>query len=313
MGRAVKSGGVILILGEEDSDEIARRVNAVVRHQKFNADQIRRIEEKMLAFGLVGLDTRLTATGENGLTEQKFARDVIVAAKAMGDVRLIVHDHLALIHGGDFNAREDAALTMRVVNHIAQETGASVLVLAHTPKSANESEASDASMVAGSTAFVDQARGAWVLATMRDKEAKSLGISSEDRKQYASLAIVKNNYGPSGDVIWFKRVSFDGVGLLEHVNLSAQATTAKAVVDLEARVVEFVRSNPGQYSKTRLRDSQSGKKDGRFKASKGELERAIEALLKEGRLMTRPPSDQECATFGHGPRVSNVLDVGSVK
>ncbi len=45
-------------------------------------------------------------------------------------------------------------------------------VLAHTPKSANAKEESDASMVAGSTAFVDQARGAWILATMRDEEAK---------------------------------------------------------------------------------------------------------------------------------------------
>ena len=47
---------------------------------------------------------------------------------------------------------------MRVVNHVAQETGASVMVLAHISKSANQLEASDASMVAGSTAFVDQAR-----------------------------------------------------------------------------------------------------------------------------------------------------------
>ena len=219
MGKAVKSGGVMLILGEEDRPEIARRVNAVVRHDGLGAPQIQRIKENVLAFGLVGQDTRLTAiTNMAALSETKFVKSIIDAANAMENLRLTVLDHLALIHGGDFNAREDAALTMRVVNHIAQETGAAVLVLAHTPKSAIDSEQSDAAMIAGSTAFVDQARGAWVLATMREKEAKSFGFSNDERPQHASLAIVKNNYGPSGDVFWFQRTSFDGVGLLEHVN-----------------------------------------------------------------------------------------------
>ncbi|HEY1943493.1 MAG TPA: AAA family ATPase [Roseiarcus sp.] len=309
MGKAVRSGNVIAILGEEDKDEIARRVNAVVRYEKLDGAQIHRLETSILAFPLVGRDIRLTATGENGLAEQDFAESIIAAARSMGDVRLIVLDHLALIHGGDHNAREDAALTMTIVNRIAQETGASVLVLAHTPKSASQQDESDASMIAGSTAFVDQARGAWVLARMREGEARKFGISGEDRKQYVSLTIVKNNYGPTGEVVWFKRVPFDGVGLLEHVILSAQATSAQNVADLEARIVAFVGVYPGQYSKTRLRDSQSGKKNGRFKASKSELEGAIETLIADGRLVNRPPSALERTTFDLGPRVQHVLDV----
>jgi len=309
MGKAVKSGNVMAILGEEDKAEIARRVNAVARNKNLNDAQIHCVEKSMLAFPLVGLDMRLTAMGKEGLTEMPFAEAVIVAAKAMGDVRLIVVDHLALIHGGDFNAREDAALTMRVVNHVAQETSASVLVLAHTPKSANLLEESDASMVAGSTAFVDQARGAWVLATMRKTEAKKFNLSDEERKQHVSLTVVKNNYGPSGEAIWFNRISFDGVGLLEHVNLNAQATSFTRIENLEARVIAFVASNPGQYSKTRLRDSQSGKNDGPLKASKGELERAIEELLTDGRLVNRAPTVLERDSFGHSPRVKHVLDV----
>ena len=113
MGRAVKLGNVIAILGEEDSAEIARRVNAVVRYKELDDAQIHRLKTNMLAFPLVGQDMRLTAKGKEGLTEMPFAAAVIAAANAMGDVRLIVVDHLALVHGGDFNAREDAALTMR--------------------------------------------------------------------------------------------------------------------------------------------------------------------------------------------------------
>jgi hypothetical protein len=304
MGKATKPGNVIMILGEEDRAEIDRRLSAVARYDKLNGAQIETLQTNILG-------VRLTANDKKGLTETKFAEEIIACASALGNVRLIVLDHLALLHGGDFNAREDAALTMRVVNHVAQETGASVLILAHTPKSANQLEASDTSMVAGSTAFVDQARAAWVMATMRQPEAKSFDISADERKNYVSLTVAKNNYGPTGDVYWFRRVSFDGVGLLELVTLT-QATAAKVVADLGARVMAFVGAHRGQYSKTRMRDTQSGKSRSPFKASKAEVEGAIEVLLEEGRLVNRPPSDEERDKFGHGPRVTHVLDVGAL-
>ena len=170
MGKAAKRGNVIVMLGEEDRAEIDRRLSAVARYEKLDGAQIQALQANILAYPLVGCDARLTAKGKMGLTETAFATEIIERATAVGNVRLIVLDHMGLIHGGDFNAREDAALTMRVVNHVAQETGASVMVLAHTPKSANLLEPSDASMVAGSTAFVDQARGAWVMATMCETE-----------------------------------------------------------------------------------------------------------------------------------------------
>lgn len=306
MGRTVKLGNVLAILGEEDRPEVCRRLSAIARRQKLSRAQINLVERNLLAFPLVGCDVRLTAHVKEGLRELAFARDIINAAKAMGDVVLIVLDHLALFHGGDHNAREDAALTMRVVNHMAQESGAAVLLLAHTPKGASVKEESDASMVAGSTAFVDQARGAWVLSTMRPTEAKTFGIPDKSRSSYASLTVVKNNYGPTGDVIWFERVAFDGVGLLEQINLIAPI---KSAAGLDAKIVAFVRTNPGQYSKTKFRETQSGK-DGPMKASKGEVERVVEELLKDNRLVNRAPSAQERAQFGFGPRVTHVLDIG---
>lgn len=312
MGRTVKRGKVLVLLGEEDKGETALRLSAIVRRLKLSDEQISRLEADMLAFPLVGCDVRLAALGKQGLTERTFAQEIIDAARAMGGVVLITFDHLGLFHGGDHNAREDAAFTMRVVNHIAQETGAAVLLLAHTPKGASDKEESDASMVAGSTAFVDQARGTWVLATMRPSEAKNLGIDATDRKGYVSLTIVKNNYGPTGEVIWFKRVSFDGVGLLEHVILSPPATGGKAAANLEAKIIATIIAHPGQYSKTRFRETQSGAK-GPLKVSKGDVERAIEDLLKDGRLVNRVPSPHERAHFGLGPRVTHVLDVGGVK
>jgi hypothetical protein len=104
-----------------------------------------------------------------------FSAEIIEAARQLEaecglPVRMIGLDHAGLIHGGEFNAREDVVQTMRQVNHIAQETGAAVLVLAHSPKAAAAAEKSSAGAVAGSTAWVDHARGALVLRAMNDEE-----------------------------------------------------------------------------------------------------------------------------------------------
>ena len=58
---------------------------------------------------------RLSERDQRAVSESALADELIAAVKLVGNVQLIVLDHLALIHGGDFNAREDAAVTMRVV------------------------------------------------------------------------------------------------------------------------------------------------------------------------------------------------------
>ena len=306
--RNVKSGSVLLFLGEEDVSEIARRTNAIARYRHFDAQKIALVQDRVRALPLVGVETRLTVPEKGHLVETEIAKKIIDAAKGMEEPRLIVLDHMGLFHGGDFNAREDAALTMRIVNRIAVETGAAVLVLAHTQKSAHTAEQSDASMVAGSTAFVDHARGAWVLSTMRQNEARTFNVSEDDRHSYVSLTIVKANLGPQGEVHWFRRVPFDSIALLEPVTLNAAAVATKQKASLQATIISIVRSHAGQFSKTSFREAQSGTR-GPLGASKRDVGAAIEDLLARGDLFLRAPTDAERQTYGHGPQVRSVLDL----
>jgi hypothetical protein len=296
-------------MGEEEQAEIERRLNALIRRDDLPEAEIAEIKTNVKGFGLVGLDTRLTSKRQGTLEITTFDKQIIQAARGFGEVVLIVLDHAGLFHGGDFNAREDVALTMRVVNHIATDTGAAVLLLAHSPKATAGAEYSDASQVAGSSAFVDQARGAMVLAGMREKEAQDLGIAKDQRSNYVSLAVVKNNYGPNGSIYWFKRQSFDGVGLLEHKVLIKPIPLPKGAAALEMAILNFIVSNPGKYSKTGLRDTRSGK-DGPLKASKNKVADALENLLLDGRVLLRPPTEVERKKFSLGPRVTQVLALG---
>lgn len=273
------------------------------------------LEKNIRIYSLVGEDARLTATRGGTLENTLFAEKIIAAATALEKessepIGLIVLDHAGLVHGGDFNAREDVSLTMRIVNHIAHETGAAVLLLAHSPKAAGVSETSDASAIAGSTAFVDQTRGAFILATMRPKEAKALGIPDNMRQQYVSLAVVKNNYGKTGEVSWFERSSPEGweVGVLVSVDLHPPEKSSSPNAAAAERIKQFIADHPGQYSKTGLRDKRSGVK-GELKASKPDVAAAIEDLLAAGELVTREPTAEERKKFDLSRQTKVVLDV----
>lgn len=278
-------------------------------------NQRKELEKNIRALGMVGEDTRLTAMRTGALEGTGFAQEIITAAtelkkESCEPVRLIVLDHAGLFHGGDFNAREDVSLTMRIINHIAHETGAAVLLLAHSPKAAGVSDTSDASAIAGSTAFVDQTRGAFILATMRPKEAKALGIPEHMRQQYVSLAVVKNNYGKTGDVSWFTRTSSEGweVGVLVPVDLHPPEKSSTPNAAAADRIKQFIADHPGQYSKTGLRDKRSGVK-GELKASKPDVAAAIEDLLAAGELVTREPTAEERNKFGLTQQMKAVLDI----
>lgn len=314
-----KKGSALLIFGEDDASEITRRIGAYAVHENLSASQRSELEKNIRALGLVGDDTRLTATRSGTLESTTFSGEIIAAATELVEqsgeqIRLIALDHAGLFHGGDFNAREDVSLTMRIVNHIAHETGAAVLLLAHSPKAAGVSDTSDASAIAGSTAFVDQTRGALILATMRPKEAKTLGISDESRQQYVSLAVVKNNYGITGEISWFTRTSPPGweVGVLIPIDLQSPVKSTTPNADVADRVKQFIADHPGQYSKTALRENRSGIK-GELKASKPEVAAAIEDLLASGELITREPTPEERKKFGFTQRTTAVLDVSARK
>ncbi len=306
-------GSVLGIFAEEDSQELHRRANGTA--VAFDLRSHSALLSRRIRFlGMVGEDIRLTTPIAGRPEITGFADRIIRAASTLAEesgdpVRLIVLDHISLLHGGDFNERNAASSTMREVNRIAKETGAAVLTLAHSPKNASGNEQSDAQAIAGSTAFVDQARGGFVLAGMREGEAKQYGISNDARGDYCSLTIVKNNYGPTGEVRWYQRrtVLDYGIGVMTPVQLVAPIKVPKGQA-VYTRVLDYVAAHRGEFSKTKLRDTHSGL-DGPLKASKREVEAALDAMLSDGRLIEREPKAEERGRFRHGKQVKLVLDL----
>jgi hypothetical protein len=173
-GRKTASGCVALFLGEESKEEIHRRLGAIAKN--LSPPERLKIERNIRAFPMAGRDIRLTRLEQNNAKASGFDDEIIALMKEMaatvGKVFLIVIDHARLALGGDPNAADHVTELTRVLTHIAQQTGATVLLLAHSPKSTlnkdDETNAINATDIAGSSAFVDNSRCAMLLTTMDD-------------------------------------------------------------------------------------------------------------------------------------------------
>jgi hypothetical protein len=312
-GKPTKVSSVLLILGEEDQEEIDRRFNAICTDLNLSAAEIQLVGERVRAYPMNGLDARLTKKDLGSLEGTDFPAEIITAAAELEaqsglPLALIALDHAGLIHGGEFNSREDVVQTMRQANHISSEVGAATLVLAHSPKTSIGKEESDQNDVTGSAAWVDLSRAAFILRTMSPAEAKEFGIGKDARGAYVSFAVVKSNYGPTGEKQWLMRSLVPGYGASVLIDAPLKKPQpVNASQNLNAQVKAFIKAYPGQYTKTSLRETQGGK-SGPFKTGRHNLAAPIEDLLASGDLMLVPPTDEQREKFGLKPQVTQVLE-----
>lgn len=301
-GLKTGAGGAMLFLGEEDADEVRRRLGAIARNRQPAERQT--LEQLIRAFPMAGKDLRLTQLDQHNPTATGFDDEIIALAGefalVVGKVSLIVIDHARLAMGGDPNAADHVTGFTRLLTHIADETGAAVLLLAHSPKSTlskeGDTNAVSAADIAGSSAFVDNARCAMMLTTMDAQQAKKFDIPPTARQSYVRLKVVKNNYGPTGGEIWFVRrhdADYE-VAVLEPMTMQpVSKATPQNKLALDDKIVDVVKRAPAPLTPTKLRDWYSGKKDGSLKASEDEVVAAIKGLIANGRLVLRSPTPEE--------------------
>lgn len=316
-GRTVSSGKTLAFLGEDDREETSRRINAHAKTMHLSPAEKNALVDGARVFPMIGQDTRFAKPMSGALESTGIAEEIVKVSREFAQmdatpVRLIVLDHAGLLHGGDFNAREDVVQTMNLVNYIAANTGAAVILLAHTSKSAaRKDDEASADDIAGNAAWVDLSRCVLMLRTMTDTESRKFGIAAEFRKQYASLNTVKSNYAAIGDTIWLERRSVDGysVGVLDQVDLKPvdkSKATNGSDMKLRARIKELVVEIAGL---TKNKIANYAGKDNRLKASRASVQAEVDQMLMDGSLILEAPSGEEKKRLGINAKTSGLLRV----
>lgn len=187
-GRPCKGGGVLGVFSEDDAHEIIRR-------SRKNASRLNLPESRCAGFDWLCSD-------DGDLTIATFDRDAnanpteafkAIRARALNErPRLIIVDNVSTVMLGNENDGQQVAAFCRMLNQLARDTGAAVLLLMHPAKA-------EGSVYAGSKNWRSHCRTMWFMRAPVEGEP---GYGDPSRR---ILECVKNNLGPEGERIWFTR------------------------------------------------------------------------------------------------------------
>lgn len=203
------AGRVLLALGEEDKEEVQRRLHNSMQAMKLDHADIENAASRILVLPLAGLPTPFVESGERGPVEGCAVAEIQrVLKEHAGDTgwRLLIFDPLSRFAGQD--AEKDNAQATRAIQAFETLVSApgdpGVLIAHHTSQESRTKGKGSASAARGVTGLTDGVR--WV-ATLTPKRDDQDGDSPE----WVELSIAKTNYGPRAEPV---RLRCDDRGVL---------------------------------------------------------------------------------------------------
>lgn len=263
-----RPGRVVLISGEDDREEIQRRLHRLT-------GSLTDCERRLIGQNLHVVDladafelfTEKPTHGEVFLTDVPEAIASSIES-SVGSVDLIVVDPASRFRGGDENSAGDTTRFVQALQFLRDRLGASVWLVHHVSKSARGSGANQ-NNARGSSALIDGLRLGYELTLLERGEATKLFGDIAADHDILLLKCIKANYGKAPETIYLKR---NENGTLSRFDESPGAAREKKLL---AKILE------AGLTKTQFRDRLAGV-SGEFGLSEKALVREIESLVSLG-------------------------------
>lgn len=190
-GIGITGPGRVSYFSKEDPPEIIEeRLQSIAL---FLPSEARESSDGLEIVSLYGKPATLAS--EKSVVNENLIRQII---KAGSGKDLLIFDTLRKLHDLEENSSGEMKVLLEIFDRIALETGAAVLLIHHTNKSANASkQQGDQSSARGSNAIVGNTRWSLHLETVKDLEAGEKKIKA---------TIPRASYGPEGGEWWLKRM-----------------------------------------------------------------------------------------------------------
>lgn len=215
-----KEGEVAIFNAEDPSSVLHQRLNSISSHLSPEVRQ--KVIRNLTIYPLVGKCADVMA--------KEWQETILKAAKGK---RLLIFDTFTRWHKLNENDNGQMSQVIGVFEMIATETGASVLFLHHTGKSAAMNGEQDKQQsTRGASAITDNCRWQAFMQTMTEDEMRKLNIPAKVRKSYVQIGGNKENYGAPTNHKWLKRVE-GGVLLpadeIKQIDKSSTKSSVKVV------------------------------------------------------------------------------------
>lgn len=222
------SGRTLLILGEEDAEEVHRRVYNAAQATRARAPE----PAAIVALPLSGVPSPMVEIDPQGnASDGPFLVWLRAYITASGPFELVLIDPLSRFAGADAEIDNAAATRfVQALESIATGTGATVIVAHHTNKPARGAGASiSASSARGSSAFVDGVR--WVASLSVERLPCSDPDVAARLGELVTFTVHKSNYSAKGEPVMLRRDADTGtLTALDAVDL---ATVSEARADAD--------------------------------------------------------------------------------
>lgn len=208
-----KNGKAVLLLNEDRPEDVHRIIHGMNIALGLDDNSRSLLKERLIIYPLAGESIRLLmfAEGTRSIVENGFAKLFADQIKQIGNVVLVGLDPALSITPGDENDQSHQRALGKLVDDLAINTGAAVVLVAHAAKTIQGRDEIESHSSRGGGAITDAVRAEMVMRAMTPKEAKAMGISDQiERRRHVQLAVTKaNNCPPEAFTpVWLRRGEF---------------------------------------------------------------------------------------------------------
>jgi hypothetical protein len=186
---------VVFISGEDDKDELHRRLNAATKNLSDRAkDDIGKNLHFIDFADSFELLTAKLPHSEVEITSTTYALCETIANKVSESIGLVIVDPIARFRGGEENDAADTTRFIQALQIIRDQLNCSVFALHHANKGARNSGAGQNNS-RGSSAFIDGVRLAYELINLDPNDTKKQFGEAAASFRLLHLNCTKSNYG----------------------------------------------------------------------------------------------------------------------
>ena len=291
---------------EESQQELWRKFGATA--EGLPKSSMRLMQQNLRLFSMRDRDPRLTVPVGSDVQPSGLG-DSIIEAALEHKAEFIMLDHLQGMVSGDLNNSTTMVSFASECNRIAEQTGAAVIIAAHTNKGNINAERVSHGFATGSLTIENAARQVVGLIPLPPEDAKQFGLQAVAR-DFIRMEMPKNSYGPGGEIGYLAKhhvAKFHTVAVSPYFPLvQAPSSAMPPGARLQAAVCQYIRENIGTTA-SKL-DQQAGVK-GKLKASRVQIRATLVDLLAQGILEEKAVNKDERTRLRLKPQVRTMFTV----